>query len=177
MHWVLVLITPLRHHGKSHQYQAILKWPKLKTNNGNQTPNVSVVFPRVSKWRVFHMKLCSVHSILPLSRTPSVFPSSPPFSPSFLPSWTLSICSMCDVFPLFPAECPVKAAGMVPFETTPSPPSGIAGIPCEQPHKVWAQNLLLKRLPHLWQNPKYMIAFGKEVPTFFLWKWRKEKLK
>lgn len=57
-------------------------------------------------------------------------------SPTFSLSWTLPICTMCGAFPILPAECPVKAAVMVPFETTPSPPSGIPGIPCEQPHKV-----------------------------------------
>lgn len=108
--------------------------------------------------------------VLPLSCPPSVFPSffpSPSFSPSFL-SFSNTIYTIYGVFPFLPTECPVKAAVIVPFEITPCPPSGIPGIHYEQLYKAWAQNLrkkggLLKRLPHLWENPKCVIALGNNV--------------
>lgn len=127
--------------GKTFQREVMLKWPELQSKNGNQTPNVNFVLPKLGKWKVFNMKLFSTsnHS----SSLAPIFPS---------------------VFPLFLSLLSVFLKQYL-YYTWCVPPFGIQGIQVEGFHKAWAGNLrrkgvLLKRLPHLWEHPKYMIALG-----------------
>lgn len=141
MHRVLIRITSLRQHDKTHQHQVMLKWPELQSNNGNQTPNLNFVFPKLGKWKVFNMKLFSTFS-----------PSSPGFQ-SFLPFPSLPLLSLFLKHYLYYICC------VSPF--------GIPGIHDEESHKAWAGNLrrkgvLLKRPPELWEYPKYTIALGND---------------
>lgn len=94
-----VLLSALKHHGKSHQHRAMFKWPGVKWSSGNQTLRLNILLPKLKKWKIFYERLFSTHNMFSFSI----------FLPLFLP------CSLFCLSFLFSSFLnPVYAVCFVP---------------------------------------------------------------